>query len=111
MKEKLREWAGVAAYGAAALILTLSLVFSTRVADSSALRVEQELRRQFVAHAEGSSDRACAATQLIVFIIKVGNDRAHELKTGSYLTPAQLRRIRQYAKVACAEVPIPPIRT
>lgn len=59
------------------------------------------------AHADASAARACSSVELLAFIIRVGDRRAHELETGSYLTDDQKNRISRLVERACYEQPIP----
>lgn len=107
--DKLREYGGVALFLMVAALFTVWLLFGAATMRSQSLEIEREVQRQLIVHQQSAAERTCANAQMVRFIIIVGNKRAHELKTGSYLTPPQLKRIREYTQVACQYVALPPI--
>lgn len=69
-------------------------------------RLTEEVRRDVSAHGEASASRSCASTQLLAFIIRTSNQRAHELETGSYLTEEDKTLINGFVDSACRFVPV-----
>jgi len=98
---RLREWAGV---GGFLLVLVFILVWgvkATATADAQHQKVAQDIRAAISEHGSAAADRSCAATKLLAFIIFTGNERAHELKTGSYLTLKDKVQVRSFERAAC----------
>jgi len=98
---KLREWAGVLTFLCVLAFILVWGVKATSAADDQHQKVAQDIRAAISEHGEAAARRSCASTKLLAFIIFTGNERAHELKTGSYLTLKDKVTIRSYEREAC----------
>jgi len=99
--QKLREWAGVLGFMLAIGFILIWGVRSTAAADRQHVAVSQEIQEAIDIHGQAAASRSCASTKLLAFIIFTSDQRAHELKTGSYLTQGEKRRIRGFERDAC----------
>jgi hypothetical protein len=98
---KLREWAGVLTFMCVLAFVLIWGVKATAVADRQHAQVAADVREAIAEHGSAAADRSCAATKLLAFIIFTGNERAHELKTGSYLTLKDKVQVRSFERAAC----------
>jgi hypothetical protein len=98
---KMREWAGVFGFIVVVGFVLIWGVRSTAAADRQHTQVSQAIQEAIETHGEAQTERSCADTKLLTFIIFTADERAHELKTGSYLSRGEKRRIRALTRDAC----------
>ena len=98
---KIREWGGVVMFLMITGLFLIWLVFGQATINRQNAAITAEVRTEITQHGQASAARSCASTKLLRFIIQTGNQRAHELHTGSYLRPAQKKRINGFVRAAC----------